>query len=447
MTFFSRRLPLVAALLTLLLCGARGQDSLHLSLRQAVSRGLDSSTRVALSAAAVREAVARYEQAKDHALPQIKVSYMASEAFIPTRTLQIPGLMKNPVRLPATSMVNLGTLSIEEPIFAGHKLRYAKESARLLEQVASLKDSSARNQVMLAVIHSYINLYEIDENLKITARNLADIEGRLQETQKFMNQGLATENDVLRFQLQRANVELTRIDLQHNRAVANEAMDVLLGFADSTVVAVDSPAREPAAAPSLDSLVAVALARRADLAAYRYQDSVSAIHIRDIKAGKLPTLGAGVTTYYLNPNKKFFPPAHSFLVPVTLGLNASWNISSLYTTSHKVAEAAVQREEVQLGRRATAEKIRREVTQGYHGYLQALQKIQVLHTAVAQATENDRIMELKYRNQLATTTDRIDAETMLYQSLVNLALAKADAALAWYTLQQATGGLSLSQLP
>jgi outer membrane protein TolC len=66
---------------------------------------------------------------------------------------------------------------------------------------------------------------------------------------------------------------------------------------------------------------------------------------------------------------------------------------------------------------------------------------------VAQAAENDRTMELKYRNQLATTTDRIDAETMLYQSLVNLSLARADAALAWYTLQKATGKLSAAQLP
>lgn len=446
MIFFFRRLALLAAALPLAL-GARGQDSLHLSLHEAVRRALDSSTQTALSAAGVREALAHYEQVKDHALPQAKVSYMASEAFIPTRTLQIPGLMKNPIRLPATSMVNLGILSVNEAIFAGGKLRYARESARLLEQIASLKDSSARKSVMLAVIGSYINLYEIDENLKITARNLADIEGRLQETIKFRDQGLATENDVLRFRLQKADLELTRIDLQHNRAVAGEAMDVLTGLPDSTVVSVDSLAGGSGSVPSLDSLVAVALRQRADLAGYRYQDSLSGVAIRNLKADKLPNVGAGLSAYYLNPNKQFFPAAHSFLVPVTLGLNFSWNLSALYTTKHKVAEASVQREEVHIGRRATAEKIRQEVTRGYHGYLQALQKIQVLHTAVAQAAENDRTMELKYRNQLATTTDRIDAQTLLYQSLVNLSLARAQAALAWYTLQKVTGSLSAAQLP
>jgi outer membrane protein TolC len=51
-------------------------------------------------------------------------------------------------------------------------------------------------------------------------------------------------------------------------------------------------------------------------------------------------------------------------------------------------------------------------------------------------------MELKYRNQLATTTDRIDAQTMLYQSLVNLGLAKADAAIAYYQLLRSAGMLS-----
>jgi outer membrane protein TolC len=446
MSRFSRVISLIWLLPASLISGISlhaqsVQDSVHISLQQAIQTGLDSSKQLKISQAKIQEALAQYEQTKDRRLPEIKASFMASEAFIPTRTLQIKGLMDKPIKLPATSMISLGTLGINEAIFAGNKMRYAEQSADLLKKIATLNASNDKEDVALSIIQAYINLYKIDENLKIVEQNLADVQGRLDETIKFKSQGLATQNDVLRFQLQKANVELTQIDLQNNRAVANYAMDVLLGLPDNTVLKVDSVVGETTHVPALADLIQQAMQSREDLAVFQYQGQLSDVNIKNIKADKLPTLGAGLTTYYLNPNKQFFPPAHSFLVPVTLGLNLSWNISNLYTTKHKVDEAQVKQQEVQVAESATVDKIKVGVNTDYRAYLQSQQRINVLETAVEQARENDRIMELKYRNQLDTTTDRIDAQTMLYQSLVNLGLAKADAAVAYYQLLRSTGTL------
>ena len=66
----------------------------------------------------------------------------------------------------------------------------------------------------------------------------------------------------------------------------------------------------------------------------------------------------------------------------------------------------------------------------------------MLETSIAQATENDRLLESKYKNNIASATDRIDAETLLYQAKINLELAKADARLAYYTLLKSTGKIT-----
>ncbi len=419
-----------------------GGDSLHISLQQAVKMGLDSSKQLKISEAKVQEAMARYQQMKDKQLPEIKASYMASEAFIPTQKIQIKGMMQKPFYLPSTGMIYIGQLGVNEAIFAGNKLRYAEQSANLLEEIAKLNTANDQQDVIFMIIQSYINLYQIDENLKIIAQNLNDVQGRLDETIKFKNQGLATENDVLRFQFEKSQVELTQIDLKNNRSVANYAMDVLLGLPDNTILHVDSIGHTADYVPSLKQWIGDALQHREDLAVYQYQNQLNDVNIKNIKADKLPTLGAGFTTYYLNPTKQFFPAANSFLVPMTLGLNLSWNISSLYMTRHKLSEAAIQQHEVQIAESAAADRIRVDVSKSYHAYSDALQKITVLGTAVEQARENDRIMELKYRNQLATTTDRIDAETMLYQSLINLGLAKAQVATDYYQLLRSAGLLA-----
>ncbi len=432
----------VTLLLLSMTIAAAAQDSLHLSLKEAVQTGVDSSKKLMLAEAKVQEAINQLAQAKDRQLPTAKASLTGSEAVILTRTLQIEDLMKKPLHLPATSTMYIGTLSVNEAIFAGNKMRYAKTSARLLQKVAELEKAHDKEGVILSIIHAYVNLYEIDQNVKIIRKNIADVQGRLEETIQFKEQGLATLNDVLRFRLEKSRARLTLIDLQNNRTVANYALTTLLGLPEGTVLRVDSVGQQRAGVRDLDYFISEALQKRKDMKVFAVQGQLNETHIKSLKADKLPVLGAGINTYYVNPSGSFFPPKHNYLVPVTIGLNLSWDISSLYTTKNKVSAARIQQYKIDVSRAATADNIRIAVNKDYHAYLQSLQHINVLQTAVEQARENDRIMELKYQNQLATTTDRIDAQTMLYKSMVDLAVARADAAMSWYQLLRSTGKLN-----
>ncbi|WP_344978697.1 TolC family protein [Compostibacter hankyongensis] len=435
--------PLLLAGTFLTLRPAAAQSSQRITLEDALRLGLQNSKTLKLSQAKIDEAEARYKQAADQQLPTIKASAMGSGAYIPTHKIQIKGLMEEPVYLPRTTVMYIGTFAVEKAIFAGHKLRYAKTSADLLKKIAGLNADRDKDDILFNIVSAYINLYKIDQNLKIIAQNLDDVQGRLEETQNFEEQGLATLNDVLRFKLEKSNVELTRIELENNRKVANYALAILLGLPDdSTKIEVDSIQADPHDVQPLDAYLQEALRSRKDLATYNYQNQLTDISIRNINADKLPTLGVGANVYYVNPNSQFIPPANSFLIPMTLGLNLSWNISSLYTSKHKVAEQEVKKREVEIGKSAASDQIRIDVNRDYRAYQQTLDKIKVLQTAVEQAAENDRIMESKYRNQLATTTDRIDAQTLLYQSKVNLALARADAEIAYYNLLKSTGTIA-----
>ncbi len=421
---------------------AFAQDSLHLSMQQAIRMGIDSSKKLQLSETKVRETINQYAQAKDRQLPEIKASLMGSEAFIPTNKIQIKGMMEKPFTLPSHSTMYIGTFGVTEAIFAGNKMRYAKESAQLLQEVAKKEKAHDREGVIIDIIRSYINLYKIDQNLKVIEKNIQDIQGRLEETIKFKDQGLATRNDVLRFELQKSQAMLSRIDLQNNRQIANFALITLLRLPDQTILKVDSIGQNQSNIPPVENFIQQALQQREDLQVYDTQKKLNQTQIKNIKADKLPVLGAGVNSYYVNPSGTFIPPARSYLFPVTIGLNLSWNISSLYTTKNKVSEARIQRQKLKVAKEAATDQVKIAVNKNYHAYLQSLQHIKVLQTAVEQAKENDRIMELKYRNQLATTTDRIDAQTMLYKSLIDLGLARADAAVSWYQLLSSTGKLN-----
>jgi len=172
------------------------------------------------------------------------------------------------------------------------------------------------------------------------------------------------------------------------------------------------------------------------------QDKVAGLNLKSIKAEKLPTVGIAANTYFVNPSGHFIPHTDEYIMPVTLGATISWNIANLWKNKNKAAEARIQQQEIHLQKDILSDQVKTQVNKDYRNYEIALQKIDVLQTSLAQAEENDRLLASKYRNNIASAIDRIDAETLLYQAKINLEMAKADAGLAYYTLLKSTGKIS-----
>ena len=129
-------------------------------------------------------------------------------------------------------------------------------------------------------------------------------------------------------------------------------------------------------------------------------------------------------------------------MPVTIGATVSWNFGNLWTNKNKVNQAKIQQSEITIQKDILSDQVKTDINKNFQNYQVAMNKIQVLETSIAQATENDKLLASKYKNNVASVTDRIDAETLLYQAKINLEIAKADAGLAYYTLLKSTGKIT-----
>ena len=331
---------------------------------------------------------------------------------------------------------------MQELVYGGGKLRYAQESIKLLKEIASLDADKNKEEVSFVVVNSYFSLYKLMQSKKVVAQNLAAIAKQLKQAQRFFEQGLVTKNDVLRFQLQQANVSLLELEIENNRKIVNYNLDVLLGLPESTNIELKGAED---ALPQLDTFsnyLNTALTNRQELQQLSLQHKAADFNIKSVKANSLPTLGVGANMYYINPSGSFIPSSQQYIMPVTLGATLSWNIGSLWTNKNKVSEAKVQQLTIVTQKDIFTDNVKTELNKNYQNYQLAVQKINVLETSIAQAAENDRLLESKYQNNIASAIDRIDAETLLYQAKINLELAKVDAKLAYYTLLKSTGKIS-----
>lgn len=421
------------------LTSASAQDK-TLTLDEAIKLGIQNSKVLKLSQSKIDRAVSQYNQAKDRVLPTGSASFAYNRAEIPANMLSLGP--KSSFNLPTSANAYLGIVSLSEPILAGGKFKYAQQSTELLTKVAKLDAEKDKDEIAYDVISSYYNLYKVLQSIKVVQQNLTSIDVQIHQSQRFFEQGLVTKNDVLRFQLQRANIQLNELDLESNRKVINYDLNIMLGLPESTVINIGQITETDHQVGPVSAYIDTAMANRQEVKQLLLQSQVAETNIKSVRANQLPTLAASVGGYYVDINANPLPKSGSYITPITLGVTFAWNFSSLWTNKNKVAEAKIQSEEVTINQGVTSDDIRKEVNRSYENYMVARDKIKLLQTSIDQAGENDKILESKYKSNIASATDRVDAETLLYQAQISLELAKADAGLAYYNLLKSTGKLN-----
>ncbi|MXV14364.1 TolC family protein [Hufsiella ginkgonis] len=441
---FSVRGKAVLILLSALLVSrADAQTTKTITLAEAIRLGLENSKTLKLSQARIDAAISEYNQAKDNVLPSAKASYAYNHAEIPTNTLRIGD--GDPIHLPNRADAFIGTVSVQELLFAGNKLRYARESTELLTSIARADATQDKDNVIYGIISAYYNLYKVQQSKEVVRQNLESADKQLKQATRFFDQGVVTRNDVLRFQLQKSNVEVTGIDLESNRRIVNYDLNVLLGLPENTELVVADFMDKGSHNQQLAAYIDSALTRREEVKTADLRTRIAETNIKFIHADQYPTIGVGANLYYINAGGKVFPVSNSFVLPISIGATVSWNFDKLWMNKNKIAGARIQKTEAEIGRELSVDQVKTDVNRNYQNYRGALDRIRIYETQVTQATENDKILESKYRNSVASVTDRVDAGTQLFQAQINLELAKADAALAWYNLLKSTGTITQAQ--
>jgi outer membrane protein TolC len=124
-----------------------------------------------------------------------------------------------------------------------------------------------------------------------------------------------------------------------------------------------------------------------------------------------------------------------------------WSVQALATitlwnwgnTSYKVGESKVRVIQAEDGKGQVVEAVILEVKQNYLNVLQAEKNVGVSEKSIEQAEENLRLNEERYKYQVATATDVLDAVVLLAQARVNYYGALSEFNIAKARLERSMG--------
>jgi outer membrane protein len=421
---------------------SHAQDTKQLSLQEAIDLSIKNSKQLKASEARIEEAAGALKEANDNKLPNASFSGSYLRLASPNISVKTKafggGADSSGGGTPAVNQAAYGIFNISLPIYAGGKIRYGIESARYLQQAVMLDAENDKEAVILNTINAYINLYKATVTVDVVQENLQQSLQRDSVLSRLEQNGLLARNDLLKSELQSSNIELSVLDAENNRKIANVNMNLILGLPEQTILVTDSSTFEKnISLKNAAEYEQLALQNRKDVLALSFRKKAATTGISAVKAEMYPSIA--LTGGYIAAD---VPHLITITNAVTVGVGVQYNFGSLWKTRAKIVQAQAREKEISANQAQLDDAVRLHVNQDYENYLLSEKKTEVYIKAVLQATENYRITKNKYDNSLVNTTELLDANVSLLQSKINLAVAKADVILAYNRLLETAGLLS-----
>ncbi|MEI9945633.1 MAG: TolC family protein [Chitinophagaceae bacterium] len=432
-------LVMVFSLLSLQLTA---QEKKTLSLNEAIDLSIQNSKQLKTSQAKIEEATAALKEAVEKKLPDAKVSgsYLrlnSANFELKTKSNNNGGTGTSNEE-PKISQAVYGLLNLSLPIYSGGRIRYGIESSKFLEQAAKLDAEADKDEVIQNTIEAFANLFKAKTAVRLVNENLTQSQQREKDLGNLEKNGLLARNDLLKAQLQSSNVELSLLDAENNLQLANINMDLMLGLATSTELVLDTTGiKRKEDSRILDDYLNAALSNRKDIAAIDHRKKAAESGVKVVKSELYPSLA--LTGGYIAAD---IPHVFSVTNAVNVGVGVSYNIGSLWKNKSKVQQAEARVKQLAIEGTMIDDEIRLQVNKNYLSLLSNRKKIEVYAKAVEQAQENYRIVKNKFDNNLALTSDLLDADIAQLQARLSYTLAMADAFVAYNKLLQTAGILS-----
>lgn len=425
----------------------KAQEIKLLSLQEAIDLGVKNSHQLKASAARIEQANAELRQAMDNKLPNASVSGAYLRLAHPNINLKTKAFgggtdtSGNKNTVPSVNQAMYGIVNVSYPLFTGGKIRYGIESAKYLQQATLLDAENDKEAVILNTINAYINLYKASVTVNVVNENLAQSAHRDSVFSRLEQNGLMARNDLLKAELQTSNISLSLLDAENNLKMANINMNLMLGLPENNIITTDSSAfQKNIELKTIGDYEQLAFQNRKDILSLSNRQKAANTGISLAKADLYPSVA--LTGGYIAAN---VPHLLTITNAVNVGVGLQYNIGSLWKTKAKVAQAQAREKEIIANQAQLDDAVKLQVNNDFENYLLSRKKTEVYKKAVIQAEENYRITKNKYDNALVNTTDLLDANVLLLQSKINLAVAKADVLLAYSKLLETTGTLSGNQ--
>src|SRR5664280_93485 len=419
-----------------------------LTLESSIEIALKNSIVLDIAREGVKGATAQKREAITGFLPKFNTSYSytrLNEAPF-SRFQGIPleaGTLLyslNGKEIPAGTQDNYNwTIEARQPLFTGGGLIANYQATKIGEDAAQIEETAKKQDIVQEVKIAYYDILRAQKILETARQSVEMLTAHRDVADNYFKVGMIPKNDLLHAEVELANGKQALIKASNAVELTKARFNTILKrkiFAPVEIV--DVLKYQPFEKP-VEECFDIALKNRPEL-------KIASLRAR--QAGKLvnaasseyfPTLGlvANYGRYGDNPSVagSDFKDAESWYV---MGV-ASWNFWEWGKTKFRVDASRAKENQALDAQKELNDQIALEIKYASLILQEAEKQIAVSQKVIEQAEENFRISEERYKERVATSTEVLDAQTLLTKAKSEYANALGDYNINYAKLQRAMG--------
>ena len=378
------------------------------------------------------------EVAKNAQLPTLNAAlqgYYLGDAHI------IDKDFSNSTRIDMPHFGNTFSIDASQLIWKGGMVKNGIKAQSLKEELTELNYQSNEQSIKLLVLGYYLDLYQLLNQKSVYQQNIQLAEQRLQNINKFYNQGMVTRNDVIRGELQLSNLKLALQVVENNRQILNKQLTTALGLSENTQIVPDETILSNVPKALLMEDYRAFAQNHPTILMTKKAVDIYETSEKITRAEMMPSLSAFAGNQLARPITTSTPALDMYTNGWSAGLSLNFNIDALYKTPKKIKQVRFEKDKAIAQANEAEQMIDVAVNAAYIKYNEAVTQNNTLETNKELSDENYRIMNSKYNNQLAILLDLIDASNQKLDAELQFANSEISIVYAYYKLLKESGNL------
>lgn len=298
--------------------------------------------------------------------------------------------------------------------FGANTSRY--EGFRTISDSRKLNIALTKNLVALNFIIAYFDVLESEKMITVAQREVESLGSHVKVAEGLYTEGVITKNDLLQGVVRLSDARQRLLTVKNQRSVnASRLNNILSRKLNSEVRLEEAPVNALATGvfSTIESAWERAEKQRLEPAIIDKELRAADLEETVKKSGYLPNFFAQAGYNYAENRYQL----HEDNWSVLFGMNI--NLLSGGSTKAEVAKVRHRKQQLLEQRDKLVDDIKSEVERYYLDMKNAAEKVMATRDSVNQAEENLRINRVRYEEGIGTSTDVIDAITLLTTAETN----------------------------
>ncbi len=306
------------------------------------------------------------------------------------------------------------TATLDQPIFSGFSNKTQYEISSLGLDIARLLEQQMRLDLIFKVKTAYFQILQKEKLENVAKQAVTQLEAHAEVAKNFYEVGMIPKNDVLEAEVELANANQDLVVALNEVQLARSRFNTLLRRPVDAPLTVEDIMTYHPFTQAYEDCVESALQKRPEVQIAELEVETADREVDLSKAGLYPSIDFQAHYYRrgddpgLDGGEGIFFDEEWDVMAI-----ASWTFWEWGKTRYGVHEKKRRQAQAQLNRITVEDNIRQEVKDAYLTVKAAESAILTVQKAIEQAKENFRMNQERYKEQVATSTDVLDAQTLL----------------------------------